>query len=78
VLQEFFDCWAYGLNNATSFGIRNIGSSCRSAAHPGLSAMTHSDDKPVPAVGAYWIDEADYPAVLKVFDDGNTTPRTVQ
>ena len=38
--------------------------------------MTHSDDKPPPAVGAYWIDEADYPALLKIFDDGNTMPRS--
>ena len=40
--------------------------------------MIHSDDKPLPAVGAYWIDEADYPAVLKLFDDGNTMPRSWQ
>jgi hypothetical protein len=38
--------------------------------------MTHPDDKPLPAVGVYWIDEADYPAVLKIFDDGNTMPRS--
>ncbi len=38
--------------------------------------MTYSDDKPLPAVGAYWIEEADYPAALKIFDDGNTLPRT--
>jgi hypothetical protein len=38
--------------------------------------MTHSDDKPLPAVGAYWIEEADYPAVLQISDDGNTMPRT--
>ena len=38
--------------------------------------MNFADDKPLPAVGAYWIDEADYPAVLKIFDDGNTLPRT--
>ena len=31
--------------------------------------MTDSD-KPLPAVGAYWIEEADYPAVVKIFDDG--------
>ena len=37
--------------------------------------MTNPDDKPLPAVGAYWIDEADYHAVLKIFDDGNTMPR---
>ena len=38
--------------------------------------MTHSDDKPLPAIGAYWIDEADYPAALRIFDDGNTLPRS--
>jgi hypothetical protein len=38
--------------------------------------MTHSDDRPLPAVGAYWIEEADYPAVLQISDDGNTMPRT--
>lgn len=38
--------------------------------------MTHSDDKPLPAVGAYWIEEADYPAVLQISDDGNTMSRT--
>ena len=37
--------------------------------------MSHSDDKPLPAVGAYWIEEADYPAVVKLFDDGKM-PRT--
>jgi hypothetical protein len=45
-------------------------------ARASLTRMTHSDDKPLPAVGAYWIEEADYPAVLKIFDDGNTLPRT--
>jgi hypothetical protein len=38
--------------------------------------MTNSDEKPVPAVGAYWIEEADYPAALRIFDDGNKMPRT--
>ncbi|HEY4980760.1 MAG TPA: hypothetical protein VII24_02210 [Pseudolabrys sp.] len=38
--------------------------------------MTDYEDKPLPAVGAYWIDEADYPAALKIFDDGNTLPRS--
>ena len=37
--------------------------------------MTNSDEKPLPAVGAYWIEEADYPALLKIFDDGDTLPR---
>ena len=36
--------------------------------------MTHPDDKPLPAVGTYWIEEADYPAVLKILDDGDTLP----
>jgi hypothetical protein len=35
-----------------------------------------SSAQPLPAVGAYWIEEADYPAALKIFDDGNTLPRT--
>ena len=38
--------------------------------------MPHSGDKPLPAVGAYWIEEADYPAALRILDDGNTLPRT--
>jgi hypothetical protein len=39
-------------------------------------AMANIDEKPLPAVGAYWIDEVDYPAALRIFDDGNTMPRT--
>jgi hypothetical protein len=38
--------------------------------------MPSSDEKPLPAVGVYWIEEADYPAVVKVFDDGDTLPPT--
>ncbi len=38
--------------------------------------MLPSEEKPLPAVGVYWIDEADYPAALKLFDDGNTMPLT--
>ena len=40
------------------------------------NSMPNSDDKSLPAVGAYWIDEVDYPAALKIFDDGNLMPRT--
>jgi hypothetical protein len=36
--------------------------------------MTNQDDKPLPAVGAYWIDEADYPAMRSIFEDGATLP----
>jgi hypothetical protein len=36
----------------------------------------NSEEKPLRAVGAYWIEEADYPAALKIFDDGNALPRT--
>jgi hypothetical protein len=36
--------------------------------------MTDLDDRPPPAVGVYWIDERDYPALLKIFDDGNRMP----
>ena len=38
--------------------------------------MTHTDDKPLPAVGAFWIDEADYATVVGLLEDGNTMPRT--
>jgi hypothetical protein len=38
--------------------------------------MTNADDRPPPAVGAYWIDESDYPALIEMFADGNRLPRT--
>ena len=38
--------------------------------------MTNFEDKPLPAVGAYWIREQDYPALLKIFDDGDNLPRS--
>jgi len=38
--------------------------------------MVDSDDKPLPAVGAFWIEEADYPAVRAMFEDGATMPPT--
>jgi hypothetical protein len=38
--------------------------------------MSDFSDKPLPAVGAYWIDEADYPALLKIFDDSKMMPRS--
>jgi len=38
--------------------------------------MPKSEDKPLPAVGVFWIEEADYPAALKVFEDGVTLPPT--
>jgi hypothetical protein len=38
--------------------------------------MNQNDDKPLPAVGAFWLDEADYPAAQRLFDDGNSLPRT--
>jgi hypothetical protein len=38
--------------------------------------MTSSEDRPLPAVGVYWIKEDDYPALLTVFDDGNKMPPT--
>ena len=33
-------------------------------------------DRLPPAVGVYWIGEGDYPALLKIFDDGDRMPRT--
>jgi hypothetical protein len=38
--------------------------------------MTNSDDRPLPAVGVYWIKEEHYPALQTIFDDGNKMPRT--
>jgi hypothetical protein len=38
--------------------------------------MSHADNKPLRAVGAYWLEEADYPAAQQLFDDGNMLPRT--
>jgi len=36
--------------------------------------MTYSEDNPPPAVGAYWIKEEDYSALLQLFDDGDKMP----
>ena len=36
--------------------------------------MSDFEDKPPPAVGAYWIREEDYPALRKIFDDGGNLP----
>jgi len=36
--------------------------------------MTNSENEPPPAVGAYWIKEEDYPALLQLFDDGDKMP----
>ena len=38
--------------------------------------MIASEEKPLPAVGAYGIENSDYPALVKIFDDGHTMPRT--
>lgn len=38
--------------------------------------MSSFEDKPPPAVGAFWIKEEDYPALLKIFDDGDKLPPT--
>ena len=38
--------------------------------------MTNNEDTRPPAVGVYWINEEDYPALLRMFDDGNKMPST--
>jgi hypothetical protein len=38
--------------------------------------MINDEDRPLPAVGAYWIKEADYPALRALFDDGDKLPPT--
>jgi len=40
--------------------------------------MLESEEKPLPAVGVYWVEEADYPALLRLSDDGNKLPRSWQ
>ena len=37
--------------------------------------MTNLENRPPPAVGAYWIKEEDYPALLQIFADSRM-PRT--
>jgi hypothetical protein len=36
--------------------------------------MIPSEETPLPAVGVFWIEEADYPAARKMFDDGGSLP----
>jgi hypothetical protein len=36
--------------------------------------MSNDNDRPPPAVGAYWIDEPDYPALLAIFPDAARMP----
>jgi hypothetical protein len=36
--------------------------------------MTNSEDNLPPALGAYWIKEEDYPALLQLFDDCDKMP----
>ena len=38
--------------------------------------MLESEERPLPIIGAFWLDENDYAAALKIFDDGNKLPRT--
>ena len=38
--------------------------------------MTIKEEAPLPVVGVYWIDEADYPALRNIFDDGDKMPPT--
>jgi hypothetical protein len=38
--------------------------------------MTTKQDTRPPALGVYWINEDDYPALLRIFDDGNKMPST--
>ncbi len=38
--------------------------------------MSNFEDRPLPAVGAYWIKEDDYPAVRDILEDGDKLPPT--
>jgi hypothetical protein len=41
-----------------------------------MTGMTNLEDRPPPVVGVYWINDGDYPALLRIFDDGNRMPHT--
>src|ERR1700729_173931 len=45
------------------------------AASVGRTGMTQLENERPPVVGAHWIKEKDYPALLKLFDDGHKLPR---
>jgi hypothetical protein len=74
------------LGNALQFGdsfindrITDYGGSRRATRRDRVSYrqhlhMTNSEGQPPPAVGAYWIKEEDYPALLQLFDDGDKMP----
>jgi len=38
--------------------------------------MTNPEDKPPPAIGVYWTNGDDYPALVKIFADGDRMPPT--
>jgi hypothetical protein len=54
---------------------RFSGSHVRDKQHLQETRMTNSEDR-LPAVGAYWIKEEDYPALREIFDDGDKLPPT--
>jgi|SRR3954454_8238622 hypothetical protein len=41
-----------------------------------MSGMSNFENRPPPAVGAFWINEEDYQALLEIFTDGAKMPRT--
>jgi hypothetical protein len=45
-------------------------------SHCGMIGMTNLEDRQPPAVGAYWINEEDYPALLRIFADSDKMPPT--
>ena len=40
-----------------------------------MNDLTKLEDERPPVVGAYWINEEDYPALLLLFEDGHKMPR---
>ena len=55
---------------------KNASSYNREAQRCRITHMASQNDRPPPAVGAYWINEEDYPALLKLFADGSKMPPT--
>jgi hypothetical protein len=41
-----------------------------------MIGMSNPEDRQPPAIGVYWTDEGDYPALLRIFPDGDRMPPT--
>ena len=75
--------WQGGRRRLTSHDLAEFDDSAQSGhfvlvavAFAGSIGMTNPEDRPPPAIGVYWTNEDDYPALLRIFTDGDRMPRT--